>query len=116
MTRRQTQNNPLEQPHHWWHRIGVSSQKFAILLVVTTFLSGFGYVLLTNKTASEGFAIKQLQNNIADLQTQNEKLQIQAADLQSLAVADQAASKMNLKPVDAFQVLPSGTGSVAFSR
>lgn len=113
MTRRQFPTNQSGQTERWWQRMSVTSQKFAILLVFTAFLSGFGYVLLTNTTASEGLAIRKLQVQIDQMQTQNEKLQLQAADMQSLSVADAASDELGLQPVDQFQVLAADGGSVA---
>jgi cell division protein FtsB len=113
MTRRQFPSNQSTQSGHWWQRLNIASQKFAVLLVFTAFLSGFGYVLLTNTTASEGLAIRKLQVQIDQMQTENEKLQLKAADMQSLSVADAASDALGLQPVDQFQVLAADGGSVA---
>jgi hypothetical protein len=107
------QNNPLQSIDHWWHRWQLSTQKFAVVLTISAFLSGLGYVMLTNKTATEGFAIHKLQQELGDLKSQNEKLQLQTADLQSLAAADRVSQALDLQPVDSFEVLPTSGGAVA---
>ncbi len=113
MNRRSSQKNPLEPTHHWWHRYKISTQKFAVLLTLTAFVSGGGYVLLTNGATTQGFAIKQAQDQLTKLQAQNEKLQLQAADLQALSVADQASARLQLTSADRFEYLPPTTGTVA---
>lgn len=113
MTRRQFPNNPSKAESHWWHKMQVSSQKFAVLLTLTAFAAGSGYVLLTNKTATDGLAIRKLQVQIDQLKTDNEKLQLKAADMQSLSVADAASTALGLQPVDTFQVVAADGGSVA---
>jgi cell division protein FtsL len=94
-------------------KIQASSQRLAILLTITAFISGFGYVMLTNTTASEGLAIRKLQVQITDLKSDNEKLQLTAADMRSLSIADAASEQLELQPVDTFQVVPADGGSVA---
>lgn len=113
MTNRSSRNNTTQKTGHWWNALQASSRKLAVLLVFTAFVSGFGYVLLTNATASEGLAIRKLQTQIDQIQGQNEKLQLQAADMQSLSIADAASVELGLQPVDQFQVLAADGGSVA---
>jgi len=116
MNYRQSSSNPLDQQHHWWHRLHLSSQKFAVVLTLAAFVTGFGYVLLTNTTAAEGLAIQKLQDDIVAMQAENEKLQLKAADLQSLSVADEASASLDLQPVQAFQVLAPTDGPVAIGQ
>lgn len=113
MTYRPRRSDLLEPTHHVWHRWRLSTQKFAVMLSVAAFLSGFGYVLLTNSTAAEGFAIKGLQQQVATLQTQNEKLQLQAADIQTLASVERSTASIGLAATDRFETLPATTGAVA---
>lgn len=110
-----SQNNPLATAHHWWHRLRLSSQKFAILLTMTAFVTGLAYVLMTNSTAANGFDMEKLQRQLAELKTSNEKLQLQAADLRSLSTADRAGQALGLKPTTTFEVLPT-SGPVATTR
>lgn len=114
MTRRSPQNNPLEQSSRWWHHLKLSTQKFAVLLVISASLSGFGYVLLTNQTAAQGFAIDDLETQLADVRTANEKLELQAADLRSLSGVELTSQTLALEPADGFEYLPA-SGAVAVS-
>lgn len=113
MTTRRTNNNLLNTNTHWWHRWHLSSQKFAILLTATAFVTGFIYVAMTNSTAANGFAMEKLEKQLTALQASNEKLQLQTADLRSLSVADRAGEALGLQPTDKFDVLPTTGGTVA---
>lgn len=113
MSRYTRTTDPLRPGHHWWHRLKISTQKFAVLLSLGAIVSGFGYVLLTNRTAAQGFAIKTLQRDIAELQANNQKLELTAADLRSLTAVEATSTQLGLVPADSFQYLPASTGAVA---
>ncbi len=115
MTRRQTQNNPLNQAPRWWHRLKVSTQKLAVLVSLSATLSGFGYVLLTNQTAAQGFAIDDLEHELATVRASNEKLELEAADLRALGAVRLTSQTLNLETANGFEYLPAA-GPVATSR
>ncbi len=112
--RRLRQSDDMLQPtEHWWHRFKLSTQKFAVLLTVGAFLAGFGYVMLTNRTASEGFAIKDLQRQLDRIEADNQKLDVQAADLRALSVVQRSTETMGLQPTDTVTYLTPTGGPVA---
>lgn len=113
MSRFLRHTDPLQPTPRWWHRWKLSTQKFAILLSAGAIVAGFGYVFLTNHTASQGFAIKNLERDIAQLQAKNQKLELQAADLRSLSVVEATSAQLGLIPADGFRYLPPTTGVVA---
>ncbi|MBI3573259.1 MAG: hypothetical protein HY092_03615 [Candidatus Kerfeldbacteria bacterium] len=113
MSRHAALTDRLAPTSYWWHRLHLSTQKFAVLLTLSAFAAGFGYVLLTNNTAALGFQIRDLQKNISHLQASNQKLQLQAADLRSLSLAQQAGQTLQLQPTDRVEYLPVATGTVA---
>ncbi|GEM_PF-2391838 len=115
MTRRLHRTNPLAQSTRWWHRLKISTQKFAVLVSISAALSGFGYVLLTNQTASQGFTIDDLETQLAKLQVSNEKLELQAADLRSLSSVRLTSQTLNLEPTQGFEYLPA-IGAVATTQ
>ncbi len=106
-------DDPLSHSAHWWHRLKISTQKFAILLTVAAFASGFGYVMMTNNTAAEGFAIKGLQRQLDQLQMDNQKLDLRAADLRALSAVDRSTVSLGLQPVDHVEYVTSTSGPVA---
>lgn len=113
MTRRFRSTDLLQPEGHWWHKLKISTQKFAIILTLGAIVSGFGYVFLTNHTASQGFAIKGLQKNIAKLQADNQRLELKAADLRSLASVQATSTQLGLVPADSFEYLAPTSGAVA---
>lgn len=113
MTYRPRQTSLLEQPTHWWHHWHISTQKLAVVLCALAAVTGFGYVMLTNSTAAQGFAIKGLEKQIAELKGQNEKLELQADSVRTLATVQAGSVQFNLQPTDRFDVLASGTDRVA---
>ncbi len=92
----------------------ISTQKFAAILTLAAFASGFGYVMLTNATAAEGFAIKGLQKQLDQLQTSNQQLDVKAADLRALSAVDRSTASLGLQPVDHVDYITTTTGPVAF--
>lgn len=113
MTRRHRSNDFLQPEFHWWHKLKLSTQKFAVILTLGAVGTGFGYVFLTNHTAAQGFAIKNLQQHIAKLQADNQRLEIKTADLRSLASVEATSVQLGLVPADSFQYLPPTSGAVA---
>ncbi len=116
MTYARRQSDTLQPAAHWWHRYKISTQKFAVVLSIGACVSVFGYVFLTNQTATQGFAIKDLQRSITQLQDENQKLELQTADLRSLSVVAQSSDAFTLEAADDFQVLTATGGSVALER
>lgn len=112
MTRRNMQNNPLSPTTHWWHRLKISTQKLAVVLSITAAMSGFGYVMLTNQTAAQGFAIDDLERTLAEVRAANEKLELAAADLRALGGVQLTSETLALEAVNSFEYLPA-TGPVA---
>lgn len=105
--------DPLRSTAHWWHRLKLSTQKFAVLLSISAFVAGFGYVMLTNATASEGFAIKDLQTTRDKIQADNQQLDIKAADLRALSAVQRSTASLGLQPADQVTYLTSTSGPVA---
>lgn len=105
--------DPLRSQSHWWHRIKLSTQKFAIVLTAGAFAAGFGYVMMTNSIAAKGFAIKGLQQQLDQLQADNQKLDLQAADLRALSAVDRSTAHLDLQPADQVDYITTTAGSVA---
>lgn len=98
---------------HWWHGWKISTQKMAILASGVAFVTGFAYVLLTNNTAAQGFAIKTLEREITSLQQQNERLELKAADLRALSSVSLSSQTLDLQPTDQVEYLSPTTSAVA---
>lgn len=113
MTRRTRQTELLQPTNHWWHKMKISTQKFAVVLTIGAVVTGFGYVFLTNQTAAQGFAIRGLQQQIAKIAADNQRLELKAADLRSLSAVQTTSTQLGLVPADGFQYLPPTSGAVA---
>lgn len=113
MARQLHTNDPFRPDRHWWHRLKLSTQKFAVVMSIGAIATGFGYVFLTNHTAQQGFAIKGLQREIAKIEANNQKMEIQAADLRSLSAVQASSTQLGLVPADSFQYLAPTSGAVA---
>lgn len=113
MSRTPVSRDPLQPANHWWHRLKVSTQKFAVMLTILSVGLGFTYVWLTNQTAAQGFAIDKLQTQLEALRTSNEKLELQAADLRALSAVEVSSQTLQLEPTDNFDILSTGSGAVA---
>jgi hypothetical protein len=115
MTRRINQANPLAPSNRLWHRLKISTQKLGVIVSISAALSGFGYVLLTNQTASQGFTIDDLETHLSQLQASNEKLELEAADLRSLSSVRLTSETLQLEQTEGFEYLPA-TGAVATTQ
>lgn len=113
MNRRTRQNDLLQPQGHWWHKLKLSTQKFAVVMSIGAVVTGFGYVFLTNQTAAQGFAIRGLQREIAKIEANNQRLELQAADLRSLSAVQTTSTQLGLVPADTFQYLAPTSGAVA---
>jgi hypothetical protein len=69
---------------------------------------------LLTEDESQGFAIDDLETQLADVRTANEKLELQAADLRSLSGVELTSQTLALEPADGFEYLPA-SGAVAVS-
>jgi len=76
-------------------------------------ISGFFYFTQTNITATKGYMISEMQNEISDLQEQNRKLNLHYIQRQSMANIVGSVSKMDLVPVTNVEVINANDGAVA---
>ncbi len=87
-----------------------------IFLVTGAAVSGFFYLIQTNRTAMTGYQIKDLQQKVSELNEQNKKLNKQYIELQSMANIMENANSLNLVSGGQVQVLVPGASVVALSR
>ncbi|MFA6422129.1 MAG: hypothetical protein WCV92_01920 [Candidatus Buchananbacteria bacterium] len=73
---------------------------------------GFIYFAQSNITATKGYMIKDMENQIVDLQEANAKLNLNYIQRQSMANIVGSASKMDLVPVSNVDVI-NANGAVA---
>jgi hypothetical protein len=79
------------------------------LLIVTAVALGLAYIVLVNQSATNGFALKTLEDKVTELSDANRKLEIQATELQSMQTIAAASDSMDLEPVKNVRYLGTGT-------
>ena len=79
---------------------------FAVVGMV--FVIGLLYLTQINTVSTKGYQIKQLQDQITDLQGQNQKLELKATELQSIQELHTTSSttQINMVPIASVQFLP----------
>ena len=74
---------------------------------------GFSYLYYINGTATGGFDIKGIENQIAVMSKQNKQLEIKTAEMQSLAIIEQAGQELEMVPSSYIEYLPAVGSAVA---
>jgi cell division protein FtsB len=59
-------------------------------------MAGILYIYSINSAAVKGYQMRQIENQISDLQKQNDKLKIQEAELKSLYHVEEATKDLNM--------------------
>ena len=75
-------------------KIGLAS--FCFLMVVFAISFGAYYLFQVNKIAIKGYEIKDLENQIAELQKENKKMEIKEMELKSMYSIEKSAEGFNL--------------------
>ncbi len=83
----------------------------APLLLAVVFFFGFLYLTQTNITATKGYKIKDLENQLALLQKENKKVKLDYIELQSMANIIEKSAKLNLVPAGKIEIISDG-GSI----
>jgi len=85
-----------------------------LLLALIIFVS-FSYLYYINQTATGGFDIKGLENQIEVLKKDNKKLEVEAARIQSLSNIEEASQELEMVATTHIEYLPA-VGSVVAVR
>lgn len=109
----QPNNGFLEHPKQKRIRLGDSGLR--ILLLALIIVVGFSYLYYINGTATGGFDIKGIENQIEETSKQNKHLEIRSAEMQSLAVIEEASQGLEMVPTSYIEYLPA-VGSVIAVR
>lgn len=85
-------------------------------LLAATVVLGVLYIWQVNMSATRGFALRDLEQDIEDMQLQNDRLHMEVAHLQSIDSVTTRMKMLGLSPVQDIQYVSTGTGSVAINR
>lgn len=74
----------------------VSHLNLALVALIVTF--GFLYLFQINSLGTRGYEIRQMEQKIKVLQTENKSLQIQSSSLSSITQIQKEAENLNMVP------------------
>ncbi len=93
--------------------ISGSIHPVALVGLFALFLSGVGYVYALNRSAVGGYAVRDLETEISDLQKEGKRLEIEAAERRSLTRIEEAAKGREMLATESPRLL-EGRHSLAF--
>jgi cell division protein FtsL len=80
-----------------------------IMLLALTVVFGFAYLFQVNSLGTQGYEIRQKEQQVKNLQVENKSLQIQSSSLSSITRIQQVAESMNMVPAnDAVYIKDAG--------
>jgi cell division protein FtsL len=68
----------------------------SFILAVLVCASGIFYIFEVNNLATKGYEIRELENQLKDVQKANETLRIQAAELKSMYKIEEKTKELNM--------------------
>ena len=93
------------------HRPLVTLCLFGLIVIL-----GICYLWQINVTATSGFAVKDLNYQLSQMQESEQKLQLQIADLQSLQRIQLATDRLKLNAKTRLQYINNVAGTVALEK
>lgn len=84
--------------------------------MVIAIVLGSLYLFQVNRTATSGFAVKDLNTQITELKESHQKLELQVADLQSLQQIQSATKRLELIARTKLEYVQTTTGAVALEK
>lgn len=89
--------------------------KYGLLCITVAF--AFLYIWQVNVSATHGYAMRDLENDITDVRHQNERLQFEVSRLQSVDSVTNRVQMLGLTKIDSVNyVTVGGDSSVAINR
>ncbi|MFA6027981.1 MAG: hypothetical protein WC752_03570 [Patescibacteria group bacterium] len=109
------QKTAAPKAQHWYNRISLNYFVLNIAFVAIIIALFVSYIGLVNDTSADGFALDQLQDQLAAVSSQNKQLDLHVQSLQSMDNIKQVSENFTLEPVTDAEYL-SGKPSVALSE
>jgi cell division protein FtsL len=110
------QKHSTPKQNNWLHRLLQRRPLVNIMLFGFIIVLGICYLWQINITATSGFAVKDLNSQLADMQESQQKLQLQIADLQSLQRIQLATGRLKLSAKTRLQYINNVAGTVALEK
>jgi cell division protein FtsL len=99
-----------------WHRLMSRRPVINVALFVLILVLGVGYLWQVNITATSGFAVKDLNTQLTEMQEAQQKYQLKIADLQSLQRIQLATGRLKLSTQTKLQYINNTAGAVALEK
>ncbi len=112
-TRRQAQHKQQKFAESVADRLHLSQAPLQLILFAVIIFAALSYLFYINQTATGGFDIKGIEQNITQLEKANKKLEVRVAELQSLSSIEQASADLNLVATSHIEYLPAVGAAVA---
>ena len=84
----------------------------ALLLLGVVFM-GVMYLVEVNGLSTKGYQIRELENSVTRLETDNEKLSVRVTEARSMASLQEKIKGFSMVPVDHMDFLPSNDVAMA---
>lgn len=110
------QKHEKAQPQGFWQGVFRSRSTLNIFFLAIAVVLGSLYLFQVNRTATSGFAVKDLNTQIAELKESHQKLELQVADLQSLQQIQSATKRLELVARTKLEYVPTTVGAVALEK
>ena len=100
--------NPVKQRNIKLGQHGINILLFALILFV-----GLSYLYFTNQTATGGFDIKGMENQITEMEKDNRQLEIKTTEMQALQLIENASENLEMVATTSIEYLPAVGSTVA---
>ncbi len=94
-------------------RINFGNTSLRVLLFALILFAGISYLYYINQTATGGFDIKGIENQIEQVRKDNKQLEVKTAELQSLVKIEEANEEMKMVATTSIEYLPAVGSAVA---
>ncbi len=112
-TRRQAQHKQKQFTDAVAQKLHLRTAPLQIILLAVIVFATLSYLFYINQTATGGFDIKGLEQQITSLEKENKQLELRAAELQSLTTIEQASQNLELVSTSYVEYLPAVGTAVA---
>lgn len=110
------QKHETNQPLSLRQCLFASRTAVNLLLLGVALFFGALYLIQVNRTATSGFAVKDLNQQITELKENHQKLELRVADLQSLQQIQSATERLELVARTKLEYVQPTGGTVALER
>lgn len=91
-------------------RVNIGPVTLSFVSIFILCLLSLFYLAQANQTATNGYQIRELEEELDVLKEENKKLELKAAELQSVRKVEEGVKHLNMIPIDKLMyITPAGT-------